>query len=51
VAGIVVIIIFLVVKDDEGFPPETLFWMISGTLAGILAISCVMTVLGLVQVR
>ncbi|XP_046665368.1 proton channel OtopLc-like isoform X2 [Homalodisca vitripennis] len=51
VAGIVVIIIFLVVKDDEGFPSETLFWMITGTLAGILAISCVMTVLGLIQVR
>lgn len=51
VAGIVVIIIFLVVKDDEGFPTETLFWMTTGTLSGILAISCVMTVLGLVQIR
>ncbi|XP_054261038.1 proton channel OtopLc-like isoform X2 [Macrosteles quadrilineatus] len=51
VAGIVVIIIFLVVKDDEGFPSETLFWMITGTLAGILAISCIMTILGLVQIR
>jgi len=51
VAGIVVIIIFLVVKDDEGFPPETLFWMITGTLAGILALSTIITVLGLIQVR
>lgn len=51
VAGIVVIIIFLVVKEDEGFPTETLFWMTSGTLGAILAISLVMTIIGLVQIR
>ncbi|XP_039294561.1 proton channel OtopLc-like [Nilaparvata lugens] len=51
VAGIVVIIIFLVVKEDEGFPTETLFWMTSGTLGAILAISLVMTIIGLAQVR
>lgn len=51
VTGIVVIIIFLVVKEDEGFPTSTLFWMTNGTLAAILTISCVMTVIGLIRIR
>lgn len=51
VTVIVIIIIFLVVKEDVDFPAETLFWLTSGTLAGILSISSVMTVLGLIQVR
>ncbi|XP_075235072.1 proton channel OtopLc-like [Lycorma delicatula] len=51
VAGIVVIIIFLVVKEDEGFPTATLFWMTTGTLSVILSVSCIMTVIGLVQIR
>ncbi|XP_014244934.1 otopetrin-2-like isoform X2 [Cimex lectularius] len=51
VASIVVIIIFLVVKEDEGFPAETLFWITSGTLGIILFLSVVVTVPGLVQIR
>ncbi|XP_015513817.2 proton channel OtopLc [Neodiprion lecontei] len=51
VAGIVVIIIFLVVKDDKNFPTETLAWLTCGTPIGILALSGLMTASGLVQVR
>ncbi|XP_024943407.1 uncharacterized protein LOC107270275 isoform X2 [Cephus cinctus] len=51
VAGIVVILIFLVVRDDENFPPETLSWLTCGTLIGILTLSGVMTASGLIQVR
>lgn len=51
VAGIVVIIIFLVVKDDKNFPTETLSWLTCGTPIGILALSGLMTASGLVQVR
>ncbi|KAH0558049.1 hypothetical protein KQX54_014072 [Cotesia glomerata] len=50
-AGIVVILIFLVVREDENFPPATLSWLTSGTLIGILSLSGVMTASGLVQVR
>nr|CAD7568198.1 unnamed protein product [Timema californicum] len=51
VAGIVVIIIFLVVKEDLDFPVDTIFWLTSGALAAILSLSCIMTVVGLVQIR
>ncbi|KAJ8878269.1 hypothetical protein PR048_018846 [Dryococelus australis] len=51
VAGIVVIIIFLVVKEDEEFPMDTVFWLTSGTLAAILSLSTVVAAVGLVQVR
>jgi len=51
VTGIVVIIIFLVVKEEEDFPAETVFWMTSGTLMAILTITFWMTVGGLVQIR
>lgn len=51
VASIVVIIIFLVVKEDDGFPTETLFWITSGTLGTILLLSVLVTVPGLVQIR
>ncbi|XP_063232672.1 proton channel OtopLc-like isoform X3 [Bacillus rossius redtenbacheri] len=51
VAGIVVIIIFLVVKEDEQFPIDTVFWLTSGMLAAILSLSTVVTAAGLVQVR
>nr|CAD7257584.1 unnamed protein product [Timema shepardi] len=51
VAGIVVIIIFLVVKEDLDFPVDTIFWLTSGALAAILSLSCFMTVVGLVQIR
>ncbi|XP_017875199.1 proton channel OtopLc-like [Ceratina calcarata] len=51
VAGIVVILIFLVVKEDEHFPPTTLSWLTCGTLTSILALSTLMTASGLVQVR
>ncbi|XP_033339330.2 proton channel OtopLc [Megalopta genalis] len=51
VAGIVVILIFLVVRDDENFPPSTLSWLTCGTLISILTLSTLMTSSGLVQVR
>ncbi|XP_018407451.1 PREDICTED: uncharacterized protein LOC108783394 [Cyphomyrmex costatus] len=51
VAGIVVILIFLVVREDENFPSATLSWLTCGTLIGILTLSSLMTVSGLVQVR
>ncbi|XP_072746651.1 proton channel OtopLc [Anoplolepis gracilipes] len=51
VAGIVVILIFLVVREDENFPSATLSWLTCGTLIGILALSSLMTASGLVQVR
>lgn len=51
VTGIVVIIIFLVVKEEEDFPAETVFWLTSGTLMAILTITFWMTVAGLVQIR
>ncbi|XP_011314382.1 uncharacterized protein [Fopius arisanus] len=50
-AGIVVILIFLVVREDDNFPPATLSWLTTGTLIGILALSGMMTISGLVQVR
>ncbi|KAL0131919.1 hypothetical protein PUN28_003048 [Cardiocondyla obscurior] len=51
VAGIVVILIFLVVREDESFPSATLSWLTCGTLIGILTLSSLMTASGLVQVR
>ncbi|XP_071559378.1 proton channel OtopLc isoform X2 [Temnothorax americanus] len=51
VAGIVVILIFLVVREDENFPSATLSWLTCGTLIGILTLSSLMTASGLVQVR
>ncbi|CAK9809864.1 Proton channel OtopLc [Anthophora quadrimaculata] len=51
VAGIVVILIFLVVREDEHFPSTTLSWLTCGTLISILTLSTLMTASGLVQVR
>ncbi|KAG7204781.1 hypothetical protein KM043_005190 [Ampulex compressa] len=51
VAGIVVILIFLVVREDENFPSSTLSWLTCGTLIGILTLSSLMTASGLVQIR
>lgn len=51
VTGIVVIIIFLVVKEEEDFPAETVFWLTTGTLMAILSITFWMTVIGLIQIR
>lgn len=51
VTGVVVIIIFLVVKENEDFPSETIFWLTSGTLITILSITIAMNVTGLVQIR
>lgn len=51
VAGVVVIIIFLVVKENENFPSETIFWLTTGMLLTILSITVVMSVVGLVQIR
>jgi len=51
VAGIVVIIIFLVVKEDEEFPADTIFWLTTGALAAMLGLCCVMIIVGLVQIR
>ncbi|XP_033351460.1 proton channel OtopLc-like [Bombus vosnesenskii] len=51
VAGIVVILIFLVVREDEHFPSSTLSWLTCGTLTSILILSTLMTASGLVQVR
>lgn len=51
VAGIVVILIFLVVREDENFPPSTLSWLTCGTLIAILSLSGLMTASGLVQIR
>ena len=50
-AGIVVILIFLVVREDENFSPSTLSWLTCGTLIGILTMSTLMTASGLFQVR
>ncbi|KAF7988254.1 hypothetical protein HCN44_007786 [Aphidius gifuensis] len=50
-AGIVVILIFLVVRENEKFPPTTLSWLTNGTLIAILGLSSLMTISGLVQVR
>mgnify|MGYP002716541440 FL=1 len=51
VTGVVVIIIFLVVKANEDFPAETIFWLINGTLMAILSITIIMNVIGLIQIR
>lgn len=51
VAGIVVIIIFLVVKEDEEFPADTIFWLTTGALAAMLGLCCIVTSVGLVQIR
>ncbi|XP_023246757.1 uncharacterized protein LOC106642326 [Copidosoma floridanum] len=51
VAGIVAILIFLVVREDENFPVVTLTWLTCGTLGTILALSGLMTASGLVQIR
>ncbi|XP_015180812.1 PREDICTED: otopetrin-1-like isoform X2 [Polistes dominula] len=51
VAGIVVILIFLVVREDEHFSNITLSWLTCGTLIGILALSGLMTSTGLIQIR
>ncbi|PSN55343.1 hypothetical protein C0J52_01831 [Blattella germanica] len=51
VAGIVVIIIFLVVKEDEDFPADTIFWLTTGALAAVLGLCCIMTCVGLIQIR
>lgn len=51
VAAIVVVIIFVVVKDDVDFAPDTLFWVTYGTLAIILATGTLLGCAGLYQVR
>lgn len=51
VMAIVVVIIFLVVKDDVDFASETLFWMTSTTLATILSTSTLLGCVGLYQIR
>ncbi|XP_015431948.1 PREDICTED: uncharacterized protein LOC107188207 [Dufourea novaeangliae] len=51
VAGIVVILIFLVVREDEHFPSNTLSWLTCSTLISILVLSSLMTASGLLQVR
>ncbi|KAI4498887.1 hypothetical protein M0802_006062 [Mischocyttarus mexicanus] len=51
VAGIVVILIFLVVREDEHFSNITLSWLTCGTLIGILSLSGLMTSTGLIQIR
>lgn len=51
VAGIVVILIFLVVREDENFPAVTLTWLTCGTLISILSLSTLMTTSGLIQIR
>ncbi|XP_058800894.1 proton channel OtopLc-like isoform X2 [Phymastichus coffea] len=51
VAGIVVILIFLVIREDEHFTPATLSWLTCGSLAGILSLSSLVTCSGLLQVR
>nr|XP_012146749.1 PREDICTED: uncharacterized protein LOC100883006 [Megachile rotundata] len=51
VAVIVVILIFLVVREDEHFPSATLSWLTCGTLTSILTLSTLMTASGLVQIR
>ncbi|XP_076647403.1 proton channel OtopLc [Halictus rubicundus] len=51
VAGIVVILIFLVVREDKNFPLNILSWLTCGTLISILTLSTLMTASGLIQVR
>ncbi|XP_071445529.1 proton channel OtopLc-like [Hetaerina americana] len=51
VSGIVVIIVFFVVKDNEQFSPMLAFWLCSGTQISILALCTLLTGVGLVQIR
>lgn len=51
VMAIVVVIIFLVVKDDVDFASDTLFWMTSTTLAIILSTGTLLGCVGLYQIR
>ncbi|XP_046395330.1 proton channel OtopLc-like [Ischnura elegans] len=51
VSGIVVTIVFFVVKDNEQFSPLLAFWLCSGTRISILALCTLLTAVGLVQIR
>lgn len=51
VMAIVVVIIFLVVKDDVDFASDTLFWMTSTTLLTVLSIGTLLGCVGLYQIR
>lgn len=51
VMAIVVVIIFLVVKDDADFATDTLFWVTSTALAAILSAGVLLGCVGLYQVR
>lgn len=51
VVSIVVIIIFLVVKEDDAFPIETLFWITTGTQGSILVLSLLITLPGLIRIK
>ncbi|KAF4527514.1 hypothetical protein B566_EDAN015614 [Ephemera danica] len=50
VAGIVVIIVFFVVRGDETFPPHLPFWLAHGTQIALLALAAALALVGIAQV-
>ncbi|XP_059480652.1 proton channel OtopLc-like isoform X2 [Neocloeon triangulifer] len=51
VAGVVVIIVFFVVKGDPNFPQHLPFWLSIGTQGSILALAAALSLVGIAQVR
>ncbi|KAG8222033.1 hypothetical protein J437_LFUL003953 [Ladona fulva] len=51
VSGIVITIVFFVVKDNEQFSPLLAFWLCSGTRIALLALCTLLTGVGLIQIR
>ena len=49
VGGIVILIIFFVMKDQEDFKQE-MFWICNGTQMTILSLSIISTIIGFLQV-
>ena len=49
VGGIVILIIFFVMKDQDNFKPK-LFWICNGTQMTILSLSIVSTIVGFLQI-
>jgi len=50
VAGIVVIIVFFVVKGDANFPQHLPFWLAHGTQGSLLALAAALSLVGIAQV-
>ncbi|CAB3363057.1 Hypothetical predicted protein [Cloeon dipterum] len=51
VAGVVVIIVFFVVRGDPNFPPHLPFWLSVGTQGSLLALAAALSLVGIAQVR